>query len=379
MRLPSVAQPYPDQQEQPARWPRLHRPPQRQQDTPPDSALARLGLTRHHFIMAALCALGIMAWRAAQNYSTGVFDIYPLYYGAKAWLLTGNAYDFSLVAPVSDHPLKLYQIGNGYPLLAVLIVLPLALLPPKVASILWLGGVTAALFLSLRLIGAPLWAMLYYPLIEGLLIEQYTVFVLVVQILGVWAYRTRRPWVLAFACALSLSKPQQAIGFVLLMLFLTRDWRRHCLALAATWGVVFLLDPNWIVEWWGGVQRHLDTDPNPYLWQLGLFILPLLLLRNPLGAATLVPTVLTKFQIPSTYMAAPFLLSVLEDRRVGWLVLASYFYIPLTAEHGPLSATGLSPDQQAGVGIALTLVLPMALLSYWRWRTQPPPAAEVSA
>ena len=40
---------------------------------------------------AALCALTVMLWRATQSYPTGVFDFYPLYYGAKAWLHTGNA------------------------------------------------------------------------------------------------------------------------------------------------------------------------------------------------------------------------------------------------------------------------------------------------
>ena len=45
---------------------------------------------RLHNVRFALLAIGVtgaaMAFQATQDYPTGLFDIYPLYYGARAWL-----------------------------------------------------------------------------------------------------------------------------------------------------------------------------------------------------------------------------------------------------------------------------------------------------
>ena len=50
----------------------------------------RLDLTPRYLLLVACCTALVMVWRATQTYATGVFDFYPLYYGAKAWLLNGN-------------------------------------------------------------------------------------------------------------------------------------------------------------------------------------------------------------------------------------------------------------------------------------------------
>src|SRR3712207_3905293 len=62
------------------------------------------GLTPRFLLGVACCVALAMVWRAMQSYPTGVFDLYPLYYGAKAWFHSGNAYDIVPVAPPEHAP-----------------------------------------------------------------------------------------------------------------------------------------------------------------------------------------------------------------------------------------------------------------------------------
>ena len=54
-----------------------------------------------------------MAFQATQDYSTGVFDLYPLFYGARAWLTTGSAYNLKAVAPAADAGVPLLELGDA--------------------------------------------------------------------------------------------------------------------------------------------------------------------------------------------------------------------------------------------------------------------------
>src|SRR5947207_3397945 len=200
---------------------------------------------------AALGVLAVMVWRWLQSYPTHVFDFYPLYYGGMAWLRTGNAYLLGSVIPPHEQGYQLFQIGNVYPLPAVLVTLPFSLLPPQVAATLWVGLLAAGLLVALRLQRWSLWYLGYLPVLEGLRIEQYTTFVVILQMLALWALRARRPWALALCCALILTKPNQGLVFVVVVLLLAagtrlRVWRPLLAVGAALWGGAFLLDPGWV-------------------------------------------------------------------------------------------------------------------------------------
>jgi hypothetical protein len=73
----------------------------------PASQGAAEAATRAPFFSARFVAGGLLVviavvfWRATVSYPTGVFDFYPLYYGAKAWLHGGNAY--AMVDASSSH------------------------------------------------------------------------------------------------------------------------------------------------------------------------------------------------------------------------------------------------------------------------------------
>jgi hypothetical protein len=293
-----------------------------------------------------------------QTYPTGVFDLYPLYYGARAWLHGGDAYALAAVAPVADHTYTLYRIGNIYPLPAVLAVLPLSFLPPKVAAMVWIGGLTLALLLALRLLGGGYWLLAYWPLVDGLRLEQYTIFVLVWQLLALWAYRQRRPWLLAVCCAVILTKPNQGLVFALALALLARNWRQQLIVNAALWGGSLLLDPRWFFEWLPTLYRHHELTRQPVYWALALFAIPLLLLRDYIGGAVVLQFLLLPFPLPSAYAASTVPLGVLDDHRGVWLVPLGAAWLFLDLVVGPAWAT------------ALALILPMVVLSVLRRREQ---------
>jgi hypothetical protein len=315
------------------------------------------GLTWHFWLGAACITLLVVVWRARQRYSAQVQDLFQLYYGAKAWRIVGTAYDLAPVVPLADHALPQFQAGNAYPLPAVLLTLPLSFFPAHVAGIIWLGSLTFGLLLALRLVGSRFWpAMpLYFPLADGLRLEQYTIFVVIVQLLALYAYRRGHGWMLAICCALALTKPTQGLCFALAMFALTRDWRRFALSIGGLWGLAFLVDPRWFFEWLMAIRQYDGAAQQPLFWAIGLLAIPLLGIGDYLGAAILAQFIISPFPIGSAYAAGAVPLTVLDDARSRWLPILALPWI-LVAHFG------VGP----GWATALLLVLPVVAIALLR-------------
>src|SRR5262245_26199973 len=130
----------------------------------PYAPTAQQTFSRPFVVGTLLCICCAMLWRWNLELPLPFYDLYPLYYGGKAWLLTGTAYDLRSVVP-ADHILyTVFQIGNSYPLPAVLLLLPLTVFPPHIAATLWIGILVAGILIGLRLCRAPLWLVAYVPL-----------------------------------------------------------------------------------------------------------------------------------------------------------------------------------------------------------------------
>jgi hypothetical protein len=316
---------------------------------------APMRFSRRFILAVLICALAAMGWRATRVYPTDVFDIYPVYFGGKAWLQTGNAYATQQIVPTYHQSWDLYKTGNMYPLPAILAFLPLSLLPPTPAATLWVGFLIAGMLLALRLGRLSLWWAFSMPIFDGIRIEQYTIFIIILQIVALWAWRERRPWLLAFCCALILTKPNQGLFFVIVLTVLARNWRQQLLLGLAIWGGSFLLDPNWFFEWLPTLSRYRQLTQQPIFWGLTLFAIPLLLIRDWLAAASVLQFLVLPFPTGSTYAVGAVPLSVLDDPRSKWLSYMSYAWVVPAAFLGVAWAT------------ALTLILPVVALSALRW------------
>lgn len=292
--------------------------------------------------LATVAAAGL---RAIQEYPTKLFDLYPLYYGGRAWLETGNAYLLDTVAPASDRGFQLFQIGNVYPLPAVFVTLPLTALPAPLAGTVWIALLVAGLICALRLYGGSYWLLLYLPVIEAIRIEQYTALVLIAQIVALWALRERRMGILAACCALILTKPNHGLAFVIAAALLSGSAARIGAVASLPWLASLAVDRSWPGQWLAALARHQAALQQPILWPIALFGLPLLLAGDVIGAAVLLQFLALPF--PGVYAASSLLLPVLLSRHVPWLVAVSFLW--------PFPALVLGTPWAT----ALTLVLPM--------------------
>lgn len=294
-----------------------------------------------------------MIWRWTRDYPLPLFDLYPLYYGGKAWLQAGNAYDLTPVTPFFHQEFNVFKIGNGYPLPAMLLTLPLTLLPPQLAATVWVGGLLAALLVLLRLHRAPFWLLLYVPLLEALRIEQYTVFVLALQLLALLALRQQRTTLLAVCCALILTKPTHGAVFVVFLIFMARPRRQFFIAFAVAmcvvWGGATLLDPHWIGEWLAAARVYAATAAQPTMWWLLPLVLPLAYSHQYLSMALVLQLGVAPF--PGSYAACALPLGVLHDPRSKWLSLASFLW--------PVVASGWGKE----IATVVTLVVPLVVLA----------------
>ncbi len=191
-------------------------------------------------------------------------------------------------------------------------------------------------------------------------IEQHTAVILVLQILALWAYRTARPWTLALCCALILTKPNQGLFFVIALFLLSRYWRQFLTIGALIWGGSLLLDPNWIGEWVPTLLNHHSILHQPFFWPLALLAIPLFLVGNPIGGATVLQFLMLPY--PGVYAASALPLSVLDDPRGRWLMPLSFLWI--------IPATIIGQAWS----IAIFLIVPMIVLSAYRGRSPHRPA-----
>lgn len=332
------------------------------------AGLARRGLAHARFaVLAVALVSAAVALRAMQDYPAGLFDLYPLYYGGRAWLETGSAYDLAAAVPASDHASQLFRVGNLYPLPAVLVVLPLTVLPPHLAGIVWIGLLVGGLVAALRLLRASYWYLLYVPLIEAVRIEQYTALIVIAQLVALWALAERREaaragraarpatlWILAACCAVILTKPNHGLLFVIAVLVLSGSWARIALGAALPWLGSVVLDPTWPREWLAVLGRYQASFAPVVLWPMGLLGVPLLLVGDVIGAAVVLQFLLLPFT--GSYAASSLLLPLLRSRFVPWLVAASYLW--------PFVALGVGTPWAT----ALTLVVPMVLASVYERR-----------
>ena len=293
--------------------------------------------TPRFVVGAALFVLAMVVWRAAVQYATGVFDFYPLYYGGQAWLATGNAYALDAIIPPDRRNFQLYQIGNVYPFPAVLVALPFSLLPAQLAGVAWVGLLSVGLTLALRLHDWPLWYLLYLPVLEGLRIEQFTLFAVLCQILALWAWRERRPWLLALCCTLSLTKPNHSFFLALALIVLAGNWRQFLALAVPFFGASFALYPGWVFDWLPRLENSHAVLQQPFLWGLALFAIPLFLLGDIISGALLLQFAMLPY--PGIYSSAALPLGVIGDRRSRWLIAVAPLWAILGVLFGMAWAT----------------------------------------
>lgn len=326
---------------------------------------------------------GAVAWRSSKNYP--IYDVYPIYFGAQAWMATGSAYDLDAAVdpqalysppdqagnPTNPYA-QMHRYGNAYPFPVVAWLLPLSLLPARAFSIVWLAGLVGGMLLALRWTRAPLWFIGYWAVLEGLRLEQFASVVLIAQIVAVYVFRERRDerwaaFVLALCCAVMLLKPTQGAVLALALLVAGQSWRHWqaaLLAFALVWGLPTLLDPGWPLEWLAASRDYRTVSLQYIPWLLLLALIPLIRSRDWVTGAVVAQFALAPYTW--FYTAASLPVGLLKERRLPLLIIASLPTIYIAA----LLIGPLSKAQAEIAAITLTMLLPAVALSVARWHEQ---------
>lgn len=223
---------------------------------------ARPSVSRRFAVAAAIGLLAGAYWfYASWANPTGVSDFDQLWAGARAMLAGQNPYQVvraNAAGPVGPFPYNLY-----YPLPALIVVAPLAILPIVEARALFCA-------LSFGLLAFLLTRRSWHPL-AGLASGAG----LMTLTLAQWSALTAATVLVPALSLLSATKPNAHIAVFVSY----RRWRSLIIS-AATGAVFFVIAfavrPGWIGEWLGAINRDPNLGPigfHPLGWLLLLALL----------------------------------------------------------------------------------------------------------
>ncbi|WP_026370824.1 hypothetical protein [Kallotenue papyrolyticum] len=277
-----------------------------------------LELWRRIVLVGLVLALSIWLLRLTDPIGPPGKDLYQVWLGARTLLHGGDPYGPEVRAEMHRAYGWWGQHGLPYPLPALWLHLPLALLPLTPATWLWKALCLATILLFAVWRGAGWWQalvpLLFLPLVRAFQLYQPSLTWLALACVTIITMERRWRAPAGLGLALLPAKPQ--VGLIIAVLGLLWAWRHDrrlwwwgvgCSALI--WGGSLLLFPDWWREWLVAVRAyrsaygHLMAGALP--WAL-LLLLPAL--RLPWwGWDATAQAVL--FPAHDTYVLAPLLLA----------------------------------------------------------------------
>jgi hypothetical protein len=293
------------------------------------------------FLLALLVTV-IVGHRMMTDYASGVLDLYPVYWGAHAWVTGGNAYDLATVQPhLHGHLALLSDVGNVYPMHAVLLFAPLALLPPKIASCAYLLLLLGGLGYLIHRAKLSVAVLLFAPLVIAVATEQLAVLVLLAQLSALIALRSRRRGLTAAALVVCSIKPTQTALFMVLVLWEDRrNLRFHLRVLLAVLGISLLAQPDWPIHWVHAALARNSHFPGQvhWLWWAAPMAVAAWQWRDRVGAVTLAQIALTPSPL-KLYAFAPLMLDATSGARAWVVALGQLAVWPLWSTNPALAVT----------------------------------------
>ncbi len=279
---------------------------------------------KHQFLMALIFFSVVLTWILIRY--GGIFpgppgqDFYQLWLGARMLIHGSSPYGEVVQREMS----RAYGQWGGhslpYPLPAVMVVTPLAILPLGTALVVWLS-------LNLVALSAPVWLqrkghyhllllLVFLPLVRTVGIAQPTLMWTSLAILLVVALQ--RGWSIPAGLCLALlpAKPQAGLIFATVGAMWALRHQRRALVWAGLWSLViwgesFLLVPDWLGPVVTSVRRYSVLYPAPSLLPLGLLVIVAAYRLPWWGVAAAAQVIL--FPVRDIYSTLPLL--------VGWIAI----------------------------------------------------------
>lgn len=284
-------------------------------------------------------------------------DATPLLMGIRAELDGQSAYSEPVQAGIRayfDAPgptrcERCAQVGLAYPLPALLLALPVAVLPVPLGEVAWFSLSVSLFAVALRLNGMPSIWLLSAPAFQAIRANNPSLLLVGLLLVGFWAMQHQRWWIVAACVALTIGvKPQTTLllaGGLAVVALRAGQWR-PLLVCCGTMGVLSLaVDPLWFQHWLAVVRdyRAITTNAAPYPWLWWLLPLPVWLLwRGQVWPGlALLQVLLFPLNIHSPYVTLPLLVGYIGAAPWGrrWAWLPGWFFVPLGDWWGYLLAT----------------------------------------
>jgi len=210
-------------------------------------------------------------------------DFYPRWKGTRAFIIEGkDPYSEEVTLEIQQdmygRPARADedQVAFAYPLYVSLLLIPFSFFPYPQAQALWLSALVfltlATVTIILRtfdwkpspggLLALSLWCLLLYPTARSIVLGQFTILVLALVALALWAMQ--RGWHFLAGCSLALAtiKPQMVFFLIpfLLLWALTQSRRRvvsgFIVAMMALLLISTLILPSWIPGFLAGLGHY---------------------------------------------------------------------------------------------------------------------------
>lgn len=210
-------------------------------------------------------------------------DFYSRWRGTRALLLEGkDPYSEEVTLEIQQgmygRPAREDedQVAFAYPLYVALFVLPFSFFSYAQAQALWLSGLV---FLTLGtviiilktfdwepsprgLLALSLWCLLLYPTARSIVLGQFTILVLALVAMALWAVQRGRDLLAGCSLALATIKPQMVLLLIPFLLLWGLRWRRYRIpgGFLAVTGILLLLSsfllPTWTISFIKGLSQY---------------------------------------------------------------------------------------------------------------------------
>ncbi|NJN65552.1 MAG: hypothetical protein HC884_01985 [Chloroflexaceae bacterium] len=219
--------------------------------------LASMTIRRDQVVVALIA---VVALSAASFFVQGR-DYQPPLWALQIELSGGSAYGPEMAERFRENYAEPFASGGfAYPLPVMWLALPIVALPDVAVGPVWLVLSVGSVLVGLLLLRMPLSLVFFLPLPLGAYLQQVTVLLTGLLLIGIWAWRTQRWWLLSGVVALTIgAKPQTTLvmaGALALLALRAGAWRPLLVCHLVVAALTFALEPAWVAEWLQAVERY---------------------------------------------------------------------------------------------------------------------------
>lgn len=290
--------------------------------------LRSMGTCRRLLSTCLIIALTSL-WLSLFILNVDAVDFYPLYFAAQRVLRGLSPYGADAteaLAQAWDAPFE--SAGIVYPLPLILLMVPFALLPFTIASVLWIGlGIMLSLLIWV-LIGVDkeksFLLIVFLPYFRAAVLGQATLIWFGLSLLLITAFqRERYMWVGILSVVIAL-KPQDGLVFGVVGLWLAARENPKVILIAlitgvVLWGGSLLIQPQWLSAWLAQINLYRSIVNPPTLLPLSL-VLVLACWQLPWWGKVAAAQV-ALFPISDLYSALPLLMCWASVKASPMLIL----------------------------------------------------------